>query len=89
MSEPGGPSSARQPTGALWGILAVFLVFGAVGLATVVYGLQAYATSPLVGLSAMGAGGLVTFLAFLFTAGILYRVDRYRGANARKVALFE
>jgi hypothetical protein len=28
-------------------------------------------------------------LAFLFMAGILYRVDRYRGANQRRVELFE
>jgi hypothetical protein len=31
----------------------------------------------------------VAVLAFLFMAGILYRVDRYRGANQRRVELFE
>ncbi len=79
----------RGSTAVLWGILAVFLVFGAVGLATIVYGLGAYASSPLVGGLAVGAGAAVAFLAFLFTAGILYRVDRYRGATKRKVGLFE
>lgn len=84
------PVSARHaPTGVLWGILAVFLVLGAVGLATFVYGIEAYATNPLVGFSALLLGTIVAFLAFLFTAGILYRVDRLRGATRRKVTLFE
>jgi len=34
-------------------------------------------------------GAAVAFLAFLFMAGILYRVDRYRGATERKVEFFE
>lgn len=84
-----GPSPRQAPTAALWGILAVFLVFGAVGLATFVYGLETLAVAPALGAGLAGAGALGAFLAFLFTAGILYRVDRYRGANARKVAFFE
>lgn len=84
-----GPAPRPASTGVLWGILALFLVFGAVGLAAIVYGLETLGSSPLVGALAVGAGSAGAFLAFLFTAGILYRVDRYRGANARKVALFE
>lgn len=88
MSSPNAPT-ARGSTAVLWGILAVFLVLGAVALATFVYGLGALATSPLVGGLAMGGGAAGAFLVFLFMAGILYRVDRYRGATRRKVALFE
>ncbi len=87
MTETARPSEGS--TAVLWGILAVFLVLGALGLATFVYGVEAYAASVVVGALAMGAGAAGAFLAFLFTAGILYRVDRYRGANQRKVALFE
>ncbi len=87
MTDP-RPSGGGS-TAVLWGILAVFLVFGALGLATFVYGVETVASSVLVGGLAMGAGAGGAFLSFLFTAGILYRVDRYRGANRRKVALFE
>ena len=90
MSEPvAAPSPPPASTGVLWGILALFLVFGAVGLAAIVYGLETVGSAPWVGALAMGSGATGAFLAFLFTAGILYRVDRYRGANRRKVALFE
>ncbi len=89
MSDPGARPGREGSTAVLWGILAVFLVIGAVGLATFVYGLEAYAASPLAGALEMGAGTAIAFLAFLFTAGILYRVDRYRGANQRTVAFFE
>jgi hypothetical protein len=34
-----------------------------------------------------GAG--VAFVALLFMAGILYRIDRYRGAVGRRIELFE
>ncbi len=83
------PGPSRSPTAVLWGILALFLVFGAVGLAAVVYGLETVLSSPVVGGLALGVGAVGAFLSFLFTAGILYRVDRYRGANQRKVAFFE
>ncbi len=59
------------------------------GLATFVYGLEAYPSNPLLGFSTLLAGTVIAFLAFLFTAGILYRVDRLRGANRRKVTFFE
>ncbi len=87
MSDPRPPVGGS--TAVLWGILAVFLVFGALGLATFVYGVEALDSNVVVGGLAMGAGAGGAFLSFLFTAGILYRVDRYRGANQRKVALFE
>jgi uncharacterized membrane protein len=84
--------SAEKPawrTGSLWGILAVLLVFGAVGSATFVYGLLAALGGALLGFAVAGLGAIVAFLALLFTVGILYRVDRYRGAVDRRVELFE
>jgi len=76
-------------TGTLWGILALFLVFGTVGSATFVYGvLGVVAGDPLYAV-AIGLGAVVAALAFLFVAGILYRVDRYRGVEHRRVELFE
>jgi hypothetical protein len=76
-------------TNVLWGVLAVFLVLGSVGGATFVYGLTFAVQGAWVGFLIAGFGAFVAFLAFLFTAGILYRVDRYRGANGRRVELFE
>jgi hypothetical protein len=76
-------------TGALWGVLAVLLVFGAVGCATCVYGVTLLFAGLWVGVGVAGAGAIGAFLAFLFTAGILYRVDRYRGALAGRVDFFE
>ena len=76
-------------TAPLWGLLALLLVLGTVGAATFVYGLLGvFGGSPLY-LIAVAIGGAVAFLGFLFMAGILYRVDRYRGANQRRIELFE
>ena len=88
MSSASGEKPVWQ-TGSLWGILAVLLVFGAVGAATFVYGLLAAAGGAWLGLAVAGLGAVVAFLALLFTVGILYRVDRYRGAVDRRVELFE
>lgn len=87
MSEPGDRPEWR--TNVLWGILAVLLVFGTVGAATFVYGLGWVLSGEWFGLLVAAFGAGVAFLAFLFMAGILYRVDRYRGANGRRVELFE
>lgn len=76
-------------TGVLWGILAVFLVIGTVGAATVVYGILGLVSGVWIDAVAVGVGAVIAVLAFLFMAGILYRVDRYRGATERKVNLFE
>jgi hypothetical protein len=76
-------------TGWLWGILAVFLVLGAVALATVVFGAALLYAGNWLGLVLAVGGAFGAFLAFLFTAGILYRVDRYRGALTGRVELFE
>jgi heme A synthase len=76
-------------TAPLWGILAALLVAGTVGAATAVYGLLELISGSVWGLASIALGGLVAVLAFLFMAGILYRVDRYRGANQRRVELFE
>jgi hypothetical protein len=76
-------------TASLWGILLVFLVLGTIGSATFVYGILGVLTGNLVYAIPIAAGGLVAVLSFLFLAGILYRVDRYRGANVRRVELFE
>jgi heme A synthase len=85
-------SPADRPkwnTAPLWGILGVLLVLGTVGAATFVYGLLDVVSGQLAGLLAAVLGGFVAFLAFLFMAGILYRVDRYRGVTERRVELFE
>ncbi|MGI0139849.1 MAG: hypothetical protein ACREBT_01670 [Thermoplasmata archaeon] len=78
-------------TGVLWGLLAVLLVVGTLGAAFAVYAVTVWIAAGsffLGALLAIGGGG-VAFLAFLFMAGILYRVDRYRGANGRTVKFFE
>jgi len=79
----------RWETGSLWGVLAVFLVVGSVGAATFVYGLTWLFVGDWLGILVAGFGAVVAFLAFLFMAGVLYRVDRYRGANGRRIELFE
>ena len=76
-------------TGTLWGVLAVLLVFGAVGSATLVYGLLALWAGSWLGAAEAALGTVVALLALLFMIGILYRVDRYRGAVGRRVELFE
>ena len=87
MSEPADRPQWR--TNVLWGVLAVFLVLGSVGGATFVYGLMWLIAGSWVGLGIALVGATVAVLAFLFMAGILYRVDRYRGANGRRVEFFE
>jgi len=79
----------KWPTGALWGILALLLVFGTVGSAGVVFGVTGAVAGQLWDLLAVPIGGVVATLSFLFIAGILYRVDRYRGVTDRRIELFE
>lgn len=79
----------RWKTGWLWGILAGFVVIGSVGAATFVYGALGILAGEPIGLLFVAVGGLAAVLALLFTLGILYRVDRYRGTNGRRVELFE
>ena len=79
----------RWKTGWLWGILAGFLVVGSAAAATAVYGAQALVAGEPLGLLFLAGGSVGAALAFLFTLGILYRVDRYRGATGRRVELFE
>ncbi|HTT73072.1 MAG TPA: hypothetical protein VMG99_02830 [Thermoplasmata archaeon] len=87
MTEPDERPTWR--TGWLWAILGIFLVIGTVGSATVVYGLLGLFAGQWIDAVAVVVGAVVAVLAFLFLVGILYRVDRYRGANGRKVMLFE
>jgi len=87
LSDPSERPSWK--TGTLWGILAVLLVFGTVGAATFVYGVLGVVAGNLLDVVAIGLGAVVAVLAFLFIAGILYRVDRYRGVTERRVELFE
>ena len=87
MSEP--DERPKWRTNVIWGILAVLLVFGSVGAATFVYGLTWLLAGAWLGAVIATAGAFVAFLAFLFMAGILYRIDRYRGVNGRRVELFE
>jgi biopolymer transport protein ExbB/TolQ len=82
-------SKPEWRTGVLWGILAVFLVIGTAGAASAVYGAMGVATGDVFALIPLAIGSVVAVLGFLFTAGILYRVDRYRGAIQRRVELFE
>lgn len=82
-------AAPRWKTGWLWGILAVFVVVGSAGAATFVYGAMGVATGRPIGFVFVAVGGLAAVLAFLFTLGILYRVDRYRGVTGRRVELFE
>ena len=89
MSSPAPAPTPTWRTGVLWGILAVLLVLGTVGAATFVYGLLGLFGGNLLAAVPLVVGALVAVLAFLFTAGILYRVDRYRGANLRRIELFE
>lgn len=70
-------------------MLAIFLVFGAVGCATFAYGLTLLYATSWIGLPVAAAGAIGAILAFLFTAGVLYRVDRYRGTPTGRVELFE
>ena len=87
MSE--SPEKPVWKTGTLWGVLAVLLVFGTVGAAACVYGVLGTVAGDPFDLIALGLGAVVAALAFLFIAGILYRVDRYRGATQRRIELFE
>ncbi|HTT16638.1 MAG TPA: hypothetical protein VMH49_04700 [Thermoplasmata archaeon] len=90
MTEDGEPAEKPEwHTGALWGILAVLLVLGAAGSATVVYGVLGWWAGSLVDAAVAAVGAATAVLALLFTLGILYRVDRYRGVPHRRVELFE
>ena len=87
MTSPSAPP--KWNTAPLWGILGAFLLVGTLGSATFVYGLLGVVAGVLWDAIPLAIGAAVAFLAFLFMAGILYRVDRYRGANHRRVELFE
>jgi hypothetical protein len=87
LSEPA--ETPHWKTGSLWGILGVLLGVGTVGAATFVYGLLGVLGGDVLDLVAAGLGVVVAFLSFLFMAGILYRVDRYRGVPHRRLELFE
>jgi amino acid transporter len=76
-------------TTSLWGVLLVFLVVGTLGAATFAYGVLGLLSGDLLYAGAIAIGAVVAGFSFLFLAGILYRVDRYRGANLRRVEFFE
>jgi cell shape-determining protein MreD len=76
-------------TGWLWGLLAVLLLVGTIGAATFVYGLTGLIAGNAFAAIALVLGAFVAVLAFLFMAGVLYRVDKYRGTPQRRVELFE
>lgn len=91
MTDAPAEETPRWNTNVLWGVLAVLLIVGTLGGALFVFALTelVFSGALVVGLILTLAGGVVAFLAFLFMAGILYRVDRYRGANGRVVKFFE
>lgn len=78
-------------TGVLWLILGGFLVAGTVGAAFFVYGLLTLLAGGWVVLYVpiLLAGLAAALLSLLFMAGILYRIDRYRGTLTREVKFFE
>ena len=85
-------SAATTPTWntrPLWGILAVLLVVGTLGAATFVFGVLGVVGGSLLSLVWATVGAVLAGLSFLFMAGILYRVDRYRGIPHRRIDLFE
>lgn len=83
------PETPKWTTGTLWMVLGGFIVLGSVGMASIVFGITGALAGRFVDLVAIPIGGVLAVLAFLFIAGILYRVDRYRGATERRVELFE
>ncbi len=87
MSET--PERPKWRTGVLWGILGGFVIAGSAGGATCVYGALALAAGDPFGVVFAVGGAVAAVLATLFTLGILYRVDRYRGVPLRTVKLFE
>ncbi len=78
-------------TGVLWLILGAFLVVGTSGAALFVYGLLTLLSGGWVVLYVplLLAGLAAALLSLLFMAGILYRIDRYRGTLQREVKFFE
>ncbi len=88
MSSP-APERPVWRTGWLWGVLALLLLFGALGSATFVYGLLGLASGDLLYTAVVAFGAVVAVVALLLMVGILYRVDRYRGVAHRRVELFE
>lgn len=89
MTEPA--SGPRYRTGALWAILLLFSMGGAVAASYVVWGVSnLFLTGGyLLDVPVMLGAAFVVLLCVLFVAGILYRVDRLRGVPHREVALFE
>jgi hypothetical protein len=79
----------RRRINRLWLMLAGFLVLGATGAATVAYGVSEALAGQLWQLFTVPLGLVRALLSVLFIAGLLYRVDRYRGATERRIALFE
>jgi hypothetical protein len=82
---------APYRTGWIWAILTFFLIVGTVASAFVIYGATALlpAGAYVDGAVVILAGLVVAVLAFLFLAGLLYRIDRFRGVPHRTVKLFE
>jgi hypothetical protein len=87
VTPPGGP----WRTGVIWGVLGLLLLIGTVAAAFFVYGLLGLWSTHaylLDGAILVGGGATAVFVLLLI-AGILYRIDRFRGAVHRRVELFE
>lgn len=89
MSEP-APTRVPLRNGAIWVVLTLLLLFGTVASAFFVYGVtDLWNTGRLLDLPILIGGGLAAGILFLLLAGVLYRVDRFRGVAHREVRLFE
>ena len=89
MTEPS--SKPKYKTGWLWAILLLFMAAGTISATYVVWGLSNLVLTGqyLIDIPVAVGASVATIVCVLFTAGILYRVDRLRGVPHREVALFE
>ena len=70
MTSPSSPPEKPVwKTGALWGVLLIFLLIGSLALAAIVYGLTGLLTGDWLAPVVLALGVLGAVLAFLFTDG--------------------
>ncbi|HTT35182.1 MAG TPA: hypothetical protein VMH78_04875 [Thermoplasmata archaeon] len=91
MSDDAPPAPARYSTGPLWAVLTLLLLGGTVAAAFFVYGFTDLLGHGrwLLDVPVLLVSGFAATFLFLLLTGVLYRVDRLRGATHREVRLFE